>query len=104
MLLRLFAMLDTRNIYPLSDFQRNAKEFVSRLKESQKPIVLTVNGKAAMVIQDAEAYQELLDSSEIQRSADIIQQRMNRFAEDDLECDAKEALEKLRDALGIPKQ
>jgi prevent-host-death family protein len=104
MLLRLVAMLDTRNIYPLSDFQRNAKNFVSRLKESQKPIVLTVNGKAAMVIQDAEAYQELLDSSEVQRSAATIQQRMNRFAEDGLEFDAKEALEKLRDELGIPKQ
>jgi prevent-host-death family protein len=104
MLLRLVAMLDTRNIYPLSDFQRNAKDFVSRLKESQKPIVLTVNGKAAMVIQDAEAYQELLDSSEVQRSAATIQQRMNRFAEDGLEFDAKEALEKLRDELGIPKQ
>ena len=55
MLLRLVAMLDTRNIYPLSDFQRNAKDFISQLKKSQKPIVLTVNGKAALVIQDAEA-------------------------------------------------
>ena len=103
MLLRFVAMLDTRNIYPLSDFQRNAKDFISQLKESQKPIVLTVNGKAAMVIQDAESYQELLDSLEIQRSAAIIQQRMNRFAEDGIEFDAKEALEKLRDELGIPK-
>ena len=56
-------MLDTRNIYPLSDFQRNAKDFTAKLKESQKPIVLTVNGKAAIVLQDAEAYQALLDSS-----------------------------------------
>lgn len=55
MLLRLVAMLDTRNIYPLSDFQHNAKDFISQLKKSQKPIVLTVNGKAALVIQDAEA-------------------------------------------------
>ena len=48
-------MLDTRKIYPLSDFQSNAKDFISQLKKSQKPIVLTVNGKAALVIQDAEA-------------------------------------------------
>lgn len=96
-------MLDTRNIYPLSEFQRNTKAFAARLSESKKPIVLTVNGKAAMVIQDAEAYQELLDSSEIQRSAAVIQERMNRFAEDGIEFDAKEALEKLSDELGIPK-
>ena len=48
-------MLDTRSICPLSDFQSNAKDFISQLKKSQKPIVLTVNGKAALVIQDAEA-------------------------------------------------
>lgn len=48
-------------------------------------------------------YQELLDSLDVARSAAIIQQRMNRFAEDGIEFDAKEALEKLRDELGIPK-
>ena len=95
-------MLDTRNIYPLSDFQRNAKDFTAKLKESQKPIVLTVNGKAAMVIQDAEAYQELLDAADIARSAAIIKQRMERFAEDGLEFEAIAALENLRDELGVP--
>ena len=101
MLLRLIAMLDTRNIYPLSDFQRNAKDFILQLKESQKPIVLTVNGKAAMVIQDAESYQELLDSLEIQRSAAIIQQRHDQYLKDGISFDAMEALEKLRGELGL---
>lgn len=94
-------MLDTRNIYPLSDFQRNAKDFILQLKESQKPIVLTVNGKAAMVIQDAESYQELLDSLEIQRSAAIIQQRHDQYLKDGISFDAMEALEKLRGELGL---
>jgi prevent-host-death family protein len=98
-----FIMLDTRNIYPLSDFQRNAKEFISQLKENHKPIVLTVNGKAAMVIQDATAYQELLDSLEIQRSAAIVQQRHAQFLEDGIAFDAKEALENLRGELGLPR-
>lgn len=95
-------MLDTRNIYPLSDFQRNAKEFISRLKDNQKPIVLTVNGKAAMVIQDATAYQELLDSLEVQRSAAIIQHRHDQYLKDGISFDAMEALEKLRGELGLP--
>jgi PHD/YefM family antitoxin component YafN of YafNO toxin-antitoxin module len=55
MLLRLVAMLDTRKIYSLSDFQSNARDFISQLKKSKQPIVFTVNGKAALVIQDAEA-------------------------------------------------
>jgi PHD/YefM family antitoxin component YafN of YafNO toxin-antitoxin module len=101
MLLRLIAMLDTRNIYPLSEFQRNTKAFAARLNQSKKPIVLTVNGKAAMVIQDAEAYQELLDSSEIQRSAAIIQHRHDQYLKDGISFDAMEALEKLRGELGL---
>jgi PHD/YefM family antitoxin component YafN of YafNO toxin-antitoxin module len=55
------AMLDTRQIYPLTDFLRNHKAHVARLKETRMPEVLTVNGRAEVVIQDAESYQELLD-------------------------------------------
>lgn len=96
-------MLDTRNIYPLSEFQRNAKAFIAQLQESQQPIVLTVNGKAAIVIQDAVAYQELLNALEVERSAAVIQERMQQFAEDGIDYDAKEGLENLRSELGIPR-
>jgi PHD/YefM family antitoxin component YafN of YafNO toxin-antitoxin module len=34
---------------------------MKQLKKSKRPVVLTVNGKAAAVVQDAEAYQRLLD-------------------------------------------
>lgn len=32
-----------------------------QLKKSKRPMVLTVKGKAAAIVQDAEAYQRLLD-------------------------------------------
>ena len=54
-------MLDTRQIHSLTDFLRNYKAHVARLKETRMPEVLTVNGRAEVVIQDAESYQELLD-------------------------------------------
>ncbi len=55
-------MLDLkRDITSLSNFQRNTREFLQGLKESARPLVLTVNGKAELVVQDAEAYQRLLD-------------------------------------------
>jgi prevent-host-death family protein len=66
-------MLDMRNIYPSSDFQRNAKDFIARLQDSHKPIILTVNGKAAIVIQDAESYQKLLAAIEGNQSAAAFQ-------------------------------
>lgn len=32
-----------------------------QLKKNKRPVVLTVKGKAAAIVQDAEAYQRLLD-------------------------------------------
>ena|ERR1041384_8169331 len=54
------SMIDVTEIYPLTDFQRNAKEHIDRLARSGRPEVLTVNGKAAVVVQDAASYQKLL--------------------------------------------
>jgi prevent-host-death family protein len=50
----------TEDIHPLTDFKRNTSTLVKRMKKSKRPLVLTVNGKAEMVVQDAESYQRLL--------------------------------------------
>jgi PHD/YefM family antitoxin component YafN of YafNO toxin-antitoxin module len=57
--------LDVTNIHSLSDFQRNTKDHIRKLKESGKPAVLTVNGEAEVVVQSADAYQKLLDDREL---------------------------------------
>ena len=57
--------LDVVNIHSFSDFQRNAKDHIRKLKKSGKPTVLTVNGEAEVVVQSAEAYQKLLDDREM---------------------------------------
>ena len=62
-------MLDTRQIHSMTDFLRNHKSHVTRLKETRKPEILTVNGKAEVVIQDAASYQEMIDRLE---HADLI--------------------------------
>lgn len=54
-------MFNLLDIHSLTDFQRNARKFLTRLQESGKPMILTVNGKAAVVMQDAESYQAMLD-------------------------------------------
>jgi prevent-host-death family protein len=56
--------LDLKDIRSVTDFQRNAKEHVARLKKTRAPMVLTVNGSAAIVVQDASAYQKLQDRIE----------------------------------------
>ena len=58
-------MLDIANdIRSLSDFKRKTSELITRLKSTGDPLVLTINGRAEVVVQDAEAYQDLLDRVE----------------------------------------
>jgi PHD/YefM family antitoxin component YafN of YafNO toxin-antitoxin module len=51
----------SRDIHPLTDFKRHTPKFLRQLKKSGHPLVLTLNGKAEIVVQDAKSYQRLLD-------------------------------------------
>src|SRR5260370_13495829 len=55
-------MIDLSNgIDSLTNFKRNTLAFLERLQESGQPVVLTINGKAKLVVQDASSYQQLLE-------------------------------------------
>jgi prevent-host-death family protein len=54
-------MLTVENIRSLTDFRRHSKDFVKELQESKRPMVLTVNGEAAVVVQDAKSFQAIQD-------------------------------------------
>lgn len=51
----------TRDINSLSSFKRDTSRFINQMKETGNPVVLTVNGKAELIVQDAESYQKMLD-------------------------------------------
>lgn len=90
-----------RNIHPLSDFQRSAKTFLTTLKDTQAPIVLTVNGKAAVVVQDAESYQRLLERIELLESIAGIRKSLDEF-EQGQGIPLDEAFQQLRQKHDIP--
>jgi prevent-host-death family protein len=50
-----------KDIQSLTTFRRQSGDFMKLLKKSKRPVVLTVKGRAAAVVQDAAAYQRLLD-------------------------------------------
>lgn len=52
-------MFHSSDIYTVTDFSRKPAEHIKRLSESKRPEILTVNGKAAVVIQDAESYEKM---------------------------------------------
>lgn len=66
-------MIALQDIRSLTDFQRNTKTHLKRLKATGRAEVLTVNGKAELIVQDAAAYEETLDAIRgIQRGLDAM--------------------------------
>jgi prevent-host-death family protein len=95
-------MINLKDIRSLTDFQRNAKQYLQHIRESRNPIVLTVNGKAEMVVQDAEAYQDLLDRLERAEAIADIRQGLAEFERGE-GLPARAALETLRAKHGISR-
>jgi PHD/YefM family antitoxin component YafN of YafNO toxin-antitoxin module len=58
------AMIRPQDIGSLTEFQRNTQSHLKRLKRTGRPELLTVNGKAEVVVQNAAAYQRLIESLE----------------------------------------
>ena len=57
-------MIDLKEVRSVTEFQRNIKDYVGRIKKKKSPMVLTVNGRAELVVQDATSYQEMLERLE----------------------------------------
>lgn len=55
-------MIALDDIRSLTDFQRNTKAHLQRLKATGRPEVLTVNGRAQLIVQDAAAFEDMLDA------------------------------------------
>ena len=62
--------LQPQDVHSLTDFQRNAKAHLERLKATGRPELLTVNGKGEAVILAPEAYAKL---SELAHQAELMQ-------------------------------
>jgi prevent-host-death family protein len=53
--------ISLKNIHSLSEFKRNANVYVEQVRNSLSPLVLTVNGEAAVIVQDAISFQTTID-------------------------------------------
>lgn len=96
-------MLDiTKDIQSLTTFRRRSGDFMKQLKKSKRPVVLTVKGKAAAVVQDAEAYQRLLDVAASADAEEGIRQGLDDVAHGRTRS-AKEVFEEIRRKHDIPR-
>lgn len=55
-------MVNLQNIHSLTEFKRNANSYIETIRSTKAPIVLTVNGEAAVVVEDAIDFQNNRDS------------------------------------------
>jgi prevent-host-death family protein len=49
------------DICSMTEFKRRTADVVHRLRDTGRAVILTTNGKADIVVQDAASYQKLLD-------------------------------------------
>jgi prevent-host-death family protein len=95
-------VIDLREIRSVTEFQRNIKEYVGQLKEKKTPLVLTVNGRAELVVQDAESYQLMLDRLERAETVAAIRRGMEQ-AERGESIPLEEAEKRLRKKHGFSR-
>jgi len=95
-------LLDTREIHSLTDFLRNHKAHVARLKKTQAPEVLTVNGKAAVIVQDAASYQAMLNRLHHMETLAAIQEGMASAERGELKP-AAQVLDEMRAQYGLSR-
>jgi prevent-host-death family protein len=67
-------MINLKDVESLTAFKRNTTRYVKKIKESGKPLVLTVNGKAEIVVQDAESYRRLLELLDRAETAEAVRE------------------------------
>jgi prevent-host-death family protein len=68
-------MIDLQDIHPLTDFKQHSGKYAELLRTKQSPIVLTVNGKAAFVLQDAQTFKA------IQERFDLLEKENRKLKE-----------------------
>ena len=71
----------SKGIDSLSSFKRDTVRFLEQLRETGEPVVLTINGKAELVVQDAASYQRLLELAERIETVETIRQGMQELDE-----------------------
>jgi prevent-host-death family protein len=92
----------TKDIQPMTNFRNHSSQIMQHLKDTKRPVVLTVNGKAEAVVQDPEAYQHLLDLAAEASAAEGIRQGLED-RRNGRTRPAREAFDELRAEYGIPR-
>jgi len=94
-------MIDaTQDIQTLTTFRENPAEMIVQLMTTHRPITLTVDGHTEIFIQEASAYQRLLDIAALADPEEGLRQGLEDIAEGRTRP-AREVFAELREEYGI---
>jgi len=94
-------MINLKSIQSLTDFKRNTNDYIKELRRSHDPLVLTVNGKAELVVFDSESFQTFMNRIEYAESVLSIKDGIESFERGEGRK-ADEALAEIATKHGIP--
>lgn len=57
-------MTDVQQVISLTEFQRNTEQYIKQIRESQGPMIFTINENQAIVVEDFNSYQKLMNELE----------------------------------------
>jgi len=97
-------MINLSDIHPLTAFLRDHKAHIERLASTGRPEVLTINGKARVVVQDAESYQKMVAAIDATETERIVRERLASLDRCDAGVPARQVLGDVRRRLGISKR
>src|SRR5581483_1913617 len=90
-----YTMIDlSKDIDSLSNFKRKTPDFLQRMRKSGRPVVLTINGKAELIVQDAASYQQLVELVDRMEGVKGIQRGLDDVAQGKSKPTAKVRQEK----------
>jgi hypothetical protein len=96
-------MISLSDIHPLTAFLRDHKSHLERLHATGRPEVLTVNGKARVVVQDAAAYQKLVEAVEAVEMERVLRERLRSLQAGEPGVAAEDVLAEVRRTLGLDR-
>jgi PHD/YefM family antitoxin component YafN of YafNO toxin-antitoxin module len=87
--------------YTLSEFLQDYEKHLARLRETGRPEVLTVEGQPRVVMQDAAAYEKLLQALDDGEAHEIVRTELEALDRGAPAIPVEAVLHELRDLLGI---
>lgn len=94
------AMAKLTNSHSLTDFQRNARDFITDLNSTREPVLITVNGRVQAVLVDPETYENYEELREKARFFEAIREGEQAIAEGKVHS-AEDVIRELKAKYGL---